>query len=99
MTAARDHLRRILAWAARKLVRKYLAGQQAHGGRLADKPGMLRNLTDEVLDLVVYTQTLEEQLRALLSDLEPDRRSDGPPISIAEIRGRLRRIVIARESD
>ena len=48
---------------------KYRSGQIEHGGNLWTKPGMLSNLRAEILDLVVYQDTLAEQLEKLLADM------------------------------
>lgn len=47
------------------MVRKYDNGQQEHGGRLWEKPGMLENAIDEAIDLVVYLFTLQDQIEQL----------------------------------
>lgn len=63
MTVHREnHLNRIINWFSDLVRPKYLRGQQEHGGNLWIKPGMLRNIKEEVTDLAVYVQTLEEQL-------------------------------------
>ena len=49
---------------------KYRAGQVEHGGDLFRKPGMMRNLRAEVLDLVVYGDTLTEQLNGIIAALD-----------------------------
>lgn len=49
---------------------KYRAGQRQHGGNLWKKPGVFPMLTEETLDFVVYAQTLEQQLREVLSHIE-----------------------------
>lgn len=49
---------------------KYEHGQREHGGNLYEKPGMMRHLRQEVLDLVVYQDTMDEQLRGILALLD-----------------------------
>jgi hypothetical protein len=41
---------------------KYEAGQIEHGGRMWEKPGMLANAKEEVIDLWHYLCTLEDQI-------------------------------------
>lgn len=41
---------------------KYARGWREHGGEVWQKPGVLRMLREEVLDLAVYCYTLESQL-------------------------------------
>ncbi len=55
------HLARIKARIATDLDAKYRAGQEHHGGRIWEKPGMLEHAIEEVLDLAVYLYTLLEQ--------------------------------------
>lgn len=46
---------------------KYRKGQKEHGGDLWKKPGLFPMLKDETKDFVVYADTLEQQLRDVLS--------------------------------
>lgn len=55
------HLSRILDQLTADLRAKYEAGQIEHGGNLWEKPGMLEQAIEEVLDLAVYLYTLREQ--------------------------------------
>ena len=55
------HLDRIVNRLSADLRAKYEAGQQHHGGNLWEKPGMLEQAIEEVLDLAVYLYTLQEQ--------------------------------------
>jgi len=57
-----NHLNRILNWFESKVSKKYIAGQKEHGGNIWEKTGLLSQIKDEVIDLVVYIETLEEQL-------------------------------------
>lgn len=64
MTVHREnHLNRIINWFEELVRPKYVRGQQEHGGNLWTKPGMLRNIKEEITDLAVYVQTLEEQVQ------------------------------------
>lgn len=56
------HLQRILSEFTKDASEKYISGQKEHGGNLWEKPGMLDNAIQEVLDLAVYLYTLREQL-------------------------------------
>jgi hypothetical protein len=55
------HVDRILTQFNRDLKAKYEAGQEEHGGNIWEKPGMLAHAIEEVIDLVVYLYTLQEQ--------------------------------------
>lgn len=55
------HLQRIQTRLAKDLDAKYRAGQEHHGGRVWEKPGMLEAAYEEVLDLAVYLLVLLEQ--------------------------------------
>jgi hypothetical protein len=59
----RQHIDAIVASFDREVRAKYEAGQREHGGNIWTKPGMLRHAKEEVLDLWVYLETLERQLR------------------------------------
>lgn len=58
----KNHLARIKYEFCKDLDVKYELGQKTHGGNLYEKPGMLDNAIEEVLDLAVYLYTLKEQL-------------------------------------
>jgi len=65
---ALDHEEEISRWFTGLMRDKYRAGQDEHGGKLWRKP-MLKHMTEEVIDLVVYMQThtqQQHQLTALL---------------------------------
>lgn len=53
---------------------KFTKGQSEHGGDMWRKPGMLQHAKEEVLDLVAYLFTLEEQL-------EPTHDPDLPKVA------------------
>lgn len=55
------HLRRITDRLAADVRAKYRAGQEHHGGRLWEQPGMLDLAYEEILDLAVYVLTAIEQ--------------------------------------
>lgn len=59
------HLEHLKAAALERLDEKYRAGQLEHGGRLWEKPAMLKHLRDEVIDLVVYEDVTRQQLEAV----------------------------------
>ena len=62
MTTEQDaHVERIVARLSADIRAKYEAGQQHHGGNLWEKPGMLEQAYEEVLDLAVYLLTSIEQ--------------------------------------
>ena len=63
------HLAAVKARIADGIDEKYRKGQAEHGGNLWRKPGVFPMLTDEVRDFVVYADTLEHQLRAVLGML------------------------------
>lgn len=66
MTPDRErHLSAVLDSAHALIDQKFRAGQEAHGGNLWEKPGMLRNALEENADQVVYLFTLEGQMSAL----------------------------------
>lgn len=62
MTPA-QHREQIVTRLADRFRAKYDKGQVEHGGRLWEKPDMLAHAIDEVLDLVSYLFTLEDQLK------------------------------------
>lgn len=51
------HLARIKNEVVDDLDAKYRAGEEAHGGNLWDKPGMLEQAYAEALDLCIYLRT------------------------------------------
>lgn len=55
------HLARIRVKADKMIEKKYIAGQLEHGGRLWEKPDLLKQALDEATDMVVYLLTLKEQ--------------------------------------
>jgi hypothetical protein len=57
------HLRRVKRRILARLDRKYRAGQREHGGHLWAKRGLIDDALDEVIDLVVYLESLKEQLQ------------------------------------
>ena len=60
-----EHVQSILRWFGDVVTGKYHRGQEEHGGELWAKPGALRNLEEEVLDLSVYYKTAKDQLRQM----------------------------------
>ena len=62
------HEEEIADWFAKAMSKKYRAGQDEHGGKLWRKP-MLKNMQDEVVDLVVYFHTHNMQQLKLTSIL------------------------------
>jgi hypothetical protein len=58
-----SHLRDVKYNILNDLDRKYRQGQIEHGGNLWEKPGMLDNAIEEVIDLAVYLYTLKEQMK------------------------------------
>ncbi len=68
MTPAQEqHLDGIINRIGNRLGDKYAAGQVEHGGNIWAKSGLWRQLTDEVVDLIVYQDTIEDQLRDILA--------------------------------
>lgn len=55
---------------------KYQAGQQEHGGSLWKKSGIIKNIRQETLDFVVYTDVLKQQLYYLEALLETENYSE-----------------------
>jgi|TARA_B100000949_G_scaffold227033_1_gene233010 hypothetical protein len=64
-TSPTAHIESILKWLQRAMAEKYHRGQQEHGGELWTKPGAMRNLEDELLDLPVYYKTVKDQLQQM----------------------------------
>jgi hypothetical protein len=60
-----EHIQSITRWLSTVLSGKYHRGQEEHGGQLWTKPGALKNLEEEVLDLSVYYKTAKDQLRQM----------------------------------
>lgn len=74
MTSAQQaHQDRIVKRFAAEFREKFTKGQAEHGGDMWRKPGMLQHAKEEVLDLVAYLFTLEEQL-------QPARDANLPPV-------------------
>lgn len=67
------HRDRVIARFTAQFSKKYEAGQKEHGGDMWKKPGMLAHAIEEVIDLVAYLFTLEDQLR-------PERDLSLPPV-------------------
>jgi len=59
------HLSRVKYQIVQEIDRKYRMGQEEHGGSLWLKQGIIPNILDEVVDLVVYVLTLREQYEKL----------------------------------
>jgi hypothetical protein len=59
------HLQAILASFEAEVSDKYRKGAAEHGGHLWEKPGMIDEAMNEVLDLYVYLYTLRDQIRAV----------------------------------
>jgi hypothetical protein len=59
---AQQHLDELLLEFKYDFSEKYRKGQEEHGGLLSERP-TLPDLRHEVLDLVAYTYTLQQQLR------------------------------------
>jgi hypothetical protein len=55
------HLQRVKDWICEKIDKKYRAGQAEHGGDLWKKSMVFDFLVEEVVDQVVYTESLDEQ--------------------------------------
>lgn len=72
----RAHVRRVIDWVAENVYTKYAAGIRKHGGHLPDKGGLLHEAECEVLDQVVYVNTLREQLLRVERFLEDGRIED-----------------------
>ncbi len=68
MTEAQEaHLDGIKGRTSVALDRKYRKGQAEHGGNLWRKPGVFSMLDAEVIDFVVYADTLRQQLEDVLA--------------------------------
>jgi hypothetical protein len=63
-----EHLSSIVTWLGQQMSEKYKAGQQEHGGELWMKPGALRNLEEEIIDLPIYYKTAKDQLKQMALD-------------------------------
>mgnify|MGYP001583976556 CR=1 FL=1 len=57
-----EHLNGIHRRLTQDLYEKYRRGQAEHGGKLWESPGMLRELRNELIDLITYEDTLAYQL-------------------------------------
>lgn len=71
-----SHLAGIKARTCAGLDEKYRRGQHEHGGNLWLKPGMLTMLKAETRDFIVYADTLEQQLREVLTLLRAGKCED-----------------------
>jgi len=62
--ACERHLAQVKRRVARRISFKYRKGQAEHGGRLWEKPALalVEDVLDEAVDLIVYMETLKEQL-------------------------------------
>ena len=69
------HVGGIVQRVGQEIREKYEKGQKEHGGNLWNKAGMMPNLREEILDFVVYQDTLAEQLENLLICLKRDHES------------------------
>lgn len=76
---AREHIVGICDRFARESTLKYYNGQAEHGGNLWQKPGAMANLRAEILDLVIYQDTLRQQLTDVLCLLEAGRFGEAGP--------------------
>ena len=63
-----DHIESIIKWVRELMMAKYFRGQEEHGGELWAKPGSLKNLEEEITDLVIYYKTSKEQLRQMANE-------------------------------
>lgn len=59
------HADRIAEWVGHEVYHKYTAGQKEHGGKVTHKP-VLGHLAEELLDALVYTAVLQEQMQMIL---------------------------------
>lgn len=60
--AHEEHLAMIKAQFLREVDVKYRAGRKQHGGKLWEKPGLIRMAMDECIDQYVFLATLQQQL-------------------------------------
>jgi hypothetical protein len=60
-----EHLGSIVAWLGQQMSVKYKCGQEEHGGQLWAKPGALKNLEEEIIDLPIYYKTAKDQLKQM----------------------------------
>ena len=67
------HLQRLLAWVATHVDRKYRRGQAEHGGKLWEAPGLLTELLAEGIDLLAYSQALDEAAARIFQDYDDGR--------------------------
>ncbi|MFP5261000.1 MAG: hypothetical protein ACLGJB_03740 [Blastocatellia bacterium] len=70
------HLQTIIASFESEVALKYRKGAIEHGGHLWEKPGMIENAMEEVLDLYVYLFTLRDQINALKAKYEATEAVD-----------------------
>lgn len=73
-----NHLTTLISRIAEEVDRKYRQGQAEHGGRLWEKPGMLRHAIDEAVDQLVYLLTLSDQIEAQNPTLHRILMTSGP---------------------
>ena len=81
-----DHASRITNRVSRDIFLKYDAGQREHGGQLWRKR-MMGQVRAEALDLIVYIETLDDQLAKILAD------SYDPDLDSASFRRRVQNIL------
>jgi len=58
-----NHLATVIDWISDAIDTKYRKGQQEHGGRMWEKPGMLACMIEEAVDQAVYLKTVADQIR------------------------------------
>tara|TARA_R110000824_G_scaffold306747_1_gene494263 strand:- start:423 stop:707 length:285 start_codon:yes stop_codon:yes gene_type:complete len=63
-----EHIVSIVKWLGGVMAEKYHRGQQEHGGELWTKPGAMKNLEEEILNLPVYYKTAKDQLSQMASE-------------------------------
>jgi hypothetical protein len=91
-----EHVEEIISWIAKKVKSKYYAGQEEHGGKLWRKP-MLKNLEEEVTDLIVYLQTHEMQQLKLIALLTEATHQDNGQDMLPLVRSALNLILVGNE--
>lgn len=77
--ANKDHMLRVSADFVIAYQKKYPKGQKQHGGNLWQKPGMLKNMEEEILDQWSYYHVMKEQLVSILVDIDELIKSDLKP--------------------
>jgi hypothetical protein len=58
-----EHLHALTGRFVDQVTEKYVAGQKEHGGDLWRKKGIIKMAKEEVVDMWVYLDTLEQQLK------------------------------------